>query len=143
MFLVAVPFAYVSSTAVILVWWVSPFVVMLATPRLWGKTTRRLAAMRGPEDYAVANGGHPARLSAMATSVNEYADLRTVPPACHKEFDMETNKVGEELIKEGSPKVTEKDIVKVVDKSQEIQKKFSSAALCSVSSRTRACSSPS
>ncbi|MGZ6316201.1 MAG: YkvA family protein [Anaerolineales bacterium] len=39
---------------------------------------------------------------------------------------METNKVGEELIKEGSPKVTEKDIVKVVDKSQEIQKKFSS-----------------
>jgi uncharacterized membrane protein YkvA (DUF1232 family) len=39
---------------------------------------------------------------------------------------METNKVGEELIKEGSPRVTEKDIVKVVDKSQEIQKKFSS-----------------
>ena len=30
------------------------------------------------------------------------------------------------MIKEGSPKVTEKDIVKVVDKSQEIQKKFSS-----------------
>jgi uncharacterized membrane protein YkvA (DUF1232 family) len=39
---------------------------------------------------------------------------------------MDTNKVGEELIKEGSPKITEKDIVKVVDKSQEIQKKFSS-----------------
>jgi uncharacterized membrane protein YkvA (DUF1232 family) len=39
---------------------------------------------------------------------------------------METNKVGEELIKEGSPKITDKDIVKVVDKSAEIQKKFSS-----------------
>jgi uncharacterized membrane protein YkvA (DUF1232 family) len=39
---------------------------------------------------------------------------------------MDTNKVGEELIKEGSPKITEKDIVKVVDKSQEIQKKFTS-----------------
>lgn len=36
------------------------------------------------------------------------------------------NKLGEELIKQGSPKMTEKDIVKVVDKSQEIQKKFSS-----------------
>jgi uncharacterized membrane protein len=30
-FLVAVPFAYVSSTAVIAVWWLSPFVVILAT----------------------------------------------------------------------------------------------------------------
>ena len=39
---------------------------------------------------------------------------------------METNKVGEELIKEGSPKITEKDIVKVVDKSEDIQKKFRS-----------------
>ena len=39
---------------------------------------------------------------------------------------METNKVGEELIKQGSPKMTEKDIVKVVDKSTEIQKKFNS-----------------
>ena len=38
---------------------------------------------------------------------------------------MEDNKVGEELIKQGAPKMTEKDIVKVVDKSQEIQKKFS------------------
>lgn len=37
MFVVAVPFAYVSSTAVILVWWLSPFVVVLAT-RLWGKS---------------------------------------------------------------------------------------------------------
>ena len=39
---------------------------------------------------------------------------------------MDTNKVGEELIKEGAPKVTEKDIVKVVNKSEEIQKKFRS-----------------
>ncbi len=39
---------------------------------------------------------------------------------------METNKIGEELIKEGSPKITEKDIVKVVDKSEDIQKKFRS-----------------
>jgi uncharacterized membrane protein YkvA (DUF1232 family) len=37
---------------------------------------------------------------------------------------METNKVGEELIKEGSPRITDKDVVKVVDKSEEIQKKF-------------------
>ena len=37
---------------------------------------------------------------------------------------METNKVGEELIKEGAPKITEKDIVKVVEKSDDIQKKF-------------------
>ena len=37
---------------------------------------------------------------------------------------METNKLGEELIKQGSPKITEKDIVKVVDRSDEIQKKF-------------------
>ena len=39
---------------------------------------------------------------------------------------METNKVGEELIKEGSPKITEKDVVKVVEKSDEIEKKFRS-----------------
>ena len=31
MFLVAVPFAYVSSTAVIIVWWLSPLVVVLAS----------------------------------------------------------------------------------------------------------------
>lgn len=37
---------------------------------------------------------------------------------------MESNKVGEDLIKEGSPKITEKDIVKVVDKSEQIDKKF-------------------
>jgi uncharacterized membrane protein len=36
MFLVAVPFAYVSSTAVIVVWWLSPFAVLLAT-RLLGR----------------------------------------------------------------------------------------------------------
>jgi uncharacterized membrane protein len=40
MFVVAVPFAYVSSTAVIIVWWLSPLVVLLAT-RLLGN--RRLA----------------------------------------------------------------------------------------------------
>lgn len=39
---------------------------------------------------------------------------------------MESSKVGEELIKEGSPKITEKDVVKVVDKSNEIEKKFRS-----------------
>jgi uncharacterized membrane protein YkvA (DUF1232 family) len=39
---------------------------------------------------------------------------------------MESNKVGEELIREGSPKITEKDLVKVVDKSEEIQKKIGS-----------------
>ncbi len=39
---------------------------------------------------------------------------------------MESSKVGEEIIKEGSPKIQEKDIVKVVNKSQEIEKKFSS-----------------
>ncbi len=37
MFVVAVPFAYVSSTAVITVWWLSPLVVWLAT-RIWGGT---------------------------------------------------------------------------------------------------------
>lgn len=39
---------------------------------------------------------------------------------------MESNKLGEELIKEGSPKIKETDLVKVVDKSEEIQKKFRS-----------------
>ena len=36
MFLVAIPFAYVSSTAVIIVWWLSPFAVILAT-RVWAR----------------------------------------------------------------------------------------------------------
>ncbi len=36
------------------------------------------------------------------------------------------NKVGEELIKQGSPKMTEKDLEKVVNKSDEIEKKFRS-----------------
>jgi uncharacterized membrane protein YkvA (DUF1232 family) len=35
-------------------------------------------------------------------------------------------KLGEELVKQGSSKMTEKDLVKVVNKSDEIQKKFSS-----------------
>jgi uncharacterized membrane protein YkvA (DUF1232 family) len=39
---------------------------------------------------------------------------------------LESNKLGEELIKQGSPKITEKDIVKVVDKSDQIEKKISS-----------------
>jgi uncharacterized membrane protein YkvA (DUF1232 family) len=39
---------------------------------------------------------------------------------------MENNKLGEELIKEGSPKIQEKDLEKVVNKSDEIQKKFRS-----------------
>ncbi len=38
----------------------------------------------------------------------------------------EDNKLGEELIKKGSPKITEKDLQKVVDKSAEIEKKFRS-----------------
>ena len=37
---------------------------------------------------------------------------------------MESNKVGEELIKQGSPKMTENDVQKVVNKSDEIEKKF-------------------
>ncbi len=45
MFLIAVPFAYVSSTAVIAVWWLSPLGVVLAT-RIWrqrrgGRPARR------------------------------------------------------------------------------------------------------
>ncbi len=39
----------------------------------------------------------------------------------------EKEKLAEELVKEGSPKMTEKDLSKVVDKSDEIQKKFSLA----------------
>ncbi len=41
MFLVAVPFAFVSSAAVIMVWWLSPLAVLLAM-RIWGRkrTTR-------------------------------------------------------------------------------------------------------
>ncbi len=35
-------------------------------------------------------------------------------------------KVGEELIKQGSPRMTEKDLQKVVDKSDQIEKKFRS-----------------
>ncbi len=38
--------------------------------------------------------------------------------------DKQDSKLGEELIKTGSPKITEKDIVKVVDKSDEIQRRF-------------------
>jgi uncharacterized membrane protein YkvA (DUF1232 family) len=37
---------------------------------------------------------------------------------------VESSKLGEELIKEGSPRITEKDVVKVVEKSNEIGKKF-------------------
>jgi uncharacterized membrane protein len=40
MFLLAVPFAYVSSTAVILVWWLSPLAV-LAAMRIFGKAVDR------------------------------------------------------------------------------------------------------
>ena len=39
---------------------------------------------------------------------------------------MESNKVGEELIKQGSPKMTEQDLQKVANKSDEIEKKFRS-----------------
>ena len=52
---------------------------------------------------------------------------------------METSKVGEELIKEGAPRITEKDIVKVVDKSEDIQKKFRSRGPCSASLKMGAC----
>jgi uncharacterized membrane protein len=40
-FLVAVPFAYVSSISVILVWWISPFVVMIATRFTGRKSIKR------------------------------------------------------------------------------------------------------
>ncbi len=43
-----------------------------------------------------------------------------------KPNNKEDNKLGEELIKKGAPKMTEKDIVKVVNKSDEIEKKFHS-----------------
>jgi uncharacterized membrane protein len=39
-FLAAVPFAYISSTAVILVWWISPFVVIIAT-RLFARKQKQ------------------------------------------------------------------------------------------------------
>ncbi len=38
---------------------------------------------------------------------------------------MTNNKIGEELVKEGSQRVTDKDIEKVVHKSEEIKRKFS------------------
>jgi uncharacterized membrane protein YkvA (DUF1232 family) len=38
---------------------------------------------------------------------------------------MTNHKIGEELIKDGAQKVTEKDVEKVVNKSEEIQRKFS------------------
>ena len=41
MFLVAVPFAYVSSTAVIIVWWLSPLVVVLASRILTQNRTKQ------------------------------------------------------------------------------------------------------
>jgi uncharacterized membrane protein YkvA (DUF1232 family) len=41
-----------------------------------------------------------------------------------KEIGMSAAKIEEELIKEGSKKITDKDIEKVVEKSDEIQKKF-------------------
>ena len=47
MFLIAVPFAYVSSTAAITVWWLSPIGVALAT-RIWGR--RRPARLAASED---------------------------------------------------------------------------------------------
>ncbi len=40
MFLIAIPFAFVSSIAVIIVWWLSPLAVILVT-RLWGREARR------------------------------------------------------------------------------------------------------
>ena len=43
---------------------------------------------------------------------------------CRKEFHMSSSKAEEEMIREGSKKITDKDIEKVVDKSEEIQKKF-------------------
>ena len=51
MFLVAVPFAFVSSTAVITVWWLSPLAVLLAL-RIWN---RRHEARQAPRDR------HPAK----------------------------------------------------------------------------------
>jgi uncharacterized membrane protein len=45
MFLVAVPFAYVSSIAVIAVWWLSPLAVLLAV-RIWGRGARARAPGR-------------------------------------------------------------------------------------------------
>lgn len=45
MFLVAIPFAFVSSTAVIIVWWLSPVAVILAT-RWWGRRPESRRASR-------------------------------------------------------------------------------------------------
>ncbi len=42
------------------------------------------------------------------------------------EPESESTKLGEELVKRGAPKMTEKDLEKVVNKSDEIEKKFSS-----------------
>lgn len=42
------------------------------------------------------------------------------------EPDNKPNPLAEDLIKDNSPKITEKDIVKVVDRSQEIERKFRS-----------------
>ncbi len=45
MFLIAVPFAYLGSTAVIVVWWTSPLAVQLAV-RLWGRQPGRRRTSR-------------------------------------------------------------------------------------------------
>ncbi len=45
MFLIAIPFAFVSSLAVIIVWWLSPLAVILAT-RLWGRRRQARRASR-------------------------------------------------------------------------------------------------
>jgi len=44
MFLIAVPFAFVSPFAVITVWWLSPLAVVLATRFLSRKRTKRVSA---------------------------------------------------------------------------------------------------
>src|SRR5512142_798349 len=49
-FLVAVPFAYVSSTAVIIVWWLSPLAVVLAM-RIWSR--RRQARRAGQAAHPI------------------------------------------------------------------------------------------
>jgi uncharacterized membrane protein len=45
MFLVAIPFAYVSSTAVIMIWWLSPLAV-LAAMRIFGRQTEQKKGKR-------------------------------------------------------------------------------------------------
>ncbi len=52
-FLVAVPFAFVSSTAVITIWWLSPLVVVLAL-RLWRPSRERRHA--GRDRHAAKDG---------------------------------------------------------------------------------------